>query len=78
MNAADANLVTYDEEPDRYVLANPTDRDEIDRNIDELRTWLANHTPREGWSKGQWQAYRDRLTALEGWLAKSQLVGGRP
>jgi hypothetical protein len=46
---------------------------EAQRHIENLRTWLASHEPREGWSQGQHQAYNDRLRALAGWIAKSQL-----
>ena len=47
---------------------------ECDRVIEELRTWLSTHVPRETWTPGQYQAYNDRLQALAGWLAKSQLL----
>ena len=47
---------------------------ECDRSIEQLRTWLSAHTPRETWTLGQYQAYDDRLQALAGWLAKSQLL----
>lgn len=56
---------------------NPTPTtNECDRNIEELRAWIAAHTPRTDWLPGQRQAYQDRLTSLAGWLAKSQLIAG--
>ena len=48
--------------------------DETSHHIAELRTWLSTHTPRETWTPGQYRAYDDRLRALAGWLAKSQLL----
>lgn len=46
---------------------------EADRMIEELQRWIATHTPRETWTRGQYQAYDDRLRALALWIAKSQL-----
>lgn len=46
---------------------------EAGRYIEELQQWLATHTPRETWTRGQHQAYNDRLRALAGWIARSQL-----
>ena len=47
---------------------------EADRYIEGLREWLSTHTPRETWTRGQHQAYNDRLRSLAGWIAKSQLA----
>jgi hypothetical protein len=58
---------------ERHGLFPTTIATDADTHIAELRTWLATHEPREGWSKGQRQAYDDRLRALAGWLAKAQL-----
>ena len=49
-----------------------TTRDEIQGHIDNIRRWLADHTPREDWTPGQWMAYNDRLHGLERWIAVAQ------
>ena len=59
------------------TLRDELERDEIDRHFEELRTWLRDHVPNESWPQGQRQAYNDRLTALAGWLAKSQRMLGK-
>jgi hypothetical protein len=45
---------------------------EIDRQIENVRVWLATHTPKDSWTAGQRQAYDDRLLDLAHWLAASQ------
>jgi len=70
MNAADANLVTYDEEPDRYVLATPTDSmNDPAVHIRELTAWLTAHPKQRGT-----QQYTDRETSLARWQDKVRLI----